>query len=90
MNAVLQDSTFRQLRDFIYEKSGIFIPDTKKYLLENRLSKRIEEKNLNGFEDYLYILRYGNNDSEISTTRSQPMRPFSSGSLSSLKFWSIM
>jgi chemotaxis protein methyltransferase CheR len=67
MTADLQDSTFRQLRDFIYEKSGIFIPDTKKYLLETRLSKRIQEKNLNGFEDYLYLLRYGNNDSEISS-----------------------
>jgi len=66
MTAVLQDYTFRQLRDFIYEKSGIFIPDTKKCLLENRLSKRIQEKNLNGFEDYLYLLRYGRNDSELS------------------------
>jgi chemotaxis protein methyltransferase CheR len=66
MNPALQDSTFRQLRDFIYEKSGIFIPETKKYLLEHRLSKRIQEKNLNGFEDYLYLLRYGDNDSELS------------------------
>lgn len=30
---MLQEATFRQLRDFIYEKSGIFIPDNKKYFL---------------------------------------------------------
>ncbi len=62
---VLQDNTFKQLRDFIYEKSGIFISDSKKYLLENRLSKRIQEKKLGGYEDYLYILLYGNASDEL-------------------------
>ena len=66
MILTLQDSTFRQLRDFVYEKSGIFIPDTKKYLLENRLIKRIQEKNLSSFEDYLYLVIYGNNGSELA------------------------
>lgn len=60
----LQDATFRQLRDFIYEKSGIFISDSKKYLLENRLPKRIQEKNLGSYEDYLYLLLYGNTSDE--------------------------
>jgi len=62
----LQDATFKQLRDFVYEKSGIFIPDTKKYLLENRLVKRIQEKNLSSFEDYLYLIVYGNNSGELA------------------------
>jgi chemotaxis protein methyltransferase CheR len=61
----LQDPTFRQLRDFIYDKSGIFIADTKKYLLENRLSKRIQEKKLGGYDDYLYVLVYGNTTDEL-------------------------
>lgn len=57
MDTVLKDSTFRQLRDFIYEKSGIFIPDTKKYLIENRIIKRIQARNLNSFDEYLDFVR---------------------------------
>ncbi|HET6514305.1 MAG TPA: protein-glutamate O-methyltransferase CheR [Thermodesulfovibrionales bacterium] len=66
MNIVLQDTTFRQLRDFIYEKSGIYVPDMKKYLLENRLLKRVQENNLNSFEDYLYRIRYNNCGDELA------------------------
>ena len=62
----LQDSTFKQLRDFIYEKSGIFIPDTKKYFIENKLTRRIQEENFNSFEDYLYLVKYGTNGNELA------------------------
>ncbi|MCX8031211.1 MAG: protein-glutamate O-methyltransferase CheR [Thermodesulfovibrionales bacterium] len=62
----LQDSTFKQLRDFIYEKCGIYISDSKKYLIENRLVKRLQEKKLNSYEDYLYLLLYGNSTDELS------------------------
>lgn len=62
----LQDSTFKELRDFIYEKSGIFIPDSKKYFVENRLIRRIQEKNLKGFEDYLYFVKYNTNGDEVT------------------------
>jgi len=54
----LSSDTFRQFRDFIYDRTGIFIPDTKKYLVESRLQKRLQEKNLRSFEDYLCLLRY--------------------------------
>jgi chemotaxis protein methyltransferase CheR len=64
---VLTDETFRQIRDFIYEKSGIFIPDNKKYFIENRLGKKIQEKNLKGYEDYLYVLKFGGDKNEMST-----------------------
>ncbi len=66
MNIALQDSTFKQLRDFIYEKSGIFISDTKKYFLENRLIKTLQEMNLDSFEDYLYFIKYNANGNELS------------------------
>jgi chemotaxis protein methyltransferase CheR len=65
MNAVLQDATFRQLRDFIYEKSGIFIPDTKKYLLEKKLGSRLEERKLASFDEYLPYVRSSLNGDEI-------------------------
>lgn len=64
MTIQLQDLTFRQLRDFIYERSGIFIPDSKKYLIENRLSKRLEDKGLKGYEEYLSLLK--NNNEELT------------------------
>ena len=62
----LTDETFRQIRDFIYEKSGIFIPDNKKYFIENRLGKKIQEKNLKGYEDYLYVLKFGGDRNELT------------------------
>jgi chemotaxis protein methyltransferase CheR len=60
----LTDETFRQIRDFIYEKSGIFIPDNKKYFIETRLWKKIQERNLKSYEDYLYILKFGGDKKE--------------------------
>lgn len=65
MSTPLSNETFKQFRDFIYEKSGIFIPDNKKYFLENRLGRRIDDKNLKGFDDYLYILKYGSEPAEL-------------------------
>jgi len=61
----ISDETFRQIRDFIYEKSGIFVPDNKKYLLENRLHRRLAEKNLKSYEDYLYLIKYAGDREEM-------------------------
>lgn len=65
MIAALSEETFKHFRDFIYEKSGIFIPDNKKYFLENRLGKRVQEKNFKGYEDYLYSLKYSPDKNEL-------------------------
>lgn len=56
-NIKLSTDTFKQVRDFIYEKSGMYFPDNKAYLIESRLSPRIEEKGCKSFEDYLLMLR---------------------------------
>ncbi len=55
----LSDETFILLRDFIYEKTGIYFPQKKKYLLEGRLAKRLQLLGLAQYEDYLRLLRYG-------------------------------
>ncbi len=47
---------FRDLRDIIYEKSGIFYAENKLYLLENRLGRRIKELDLPSFGDYINYL----------------------------------
>lgn len=54
----IQDDEFIQLRDFIYQQSGIYIGDNRKYLLENRLANRLKEHNLKSFGEYYYFLRY--------------------------------
>lgn len=66
LNISLPDSTFKALRDYIYDKSGIFIADTKKYLIENRLSRVIHDKSLKTFEDYLQLLKCSANGNELT------------------------
>jgi len=66
LNATLSDPVFKQLRDFIYEKSGIFISDAKKYLVEKKLAVRLQERNLNGYEDYLSHLKFSRNGDELT------------------------
>lgn len=54
----VSDEKFKQIRDLIYEESGMYFADNKKYLLENRLSKRMEEVKLTSFDEYYYLLKY--------------------------------
>lgn len=54
----LSPSTFRDLRDLIYELTGLFFPDGKKYVLEGRLQARLKERKCDSYEDYLRLLKY--------------------------------
>lgn len=54
----ITDEEFIQLRDFIYEQSGIYIAENRKYLIENRLTNRLKELNLKTYGEYYYFLRY--------------------------------
>ncbi len=55
----LSDETFALLRDFVYSKTGIYFPEKKKYLIEGRLAKRLQLLNIARFEDYIHLLKYG-------------------------------
>jgi len=55
---------FISLRDFIYEKTGIFFAENKMYLLENRLSNRLNELGFETYNDYYFFLKYGNEDAK--------------------------
>lgn len=55
---------FRDLRDLIYEKSGLFFPEAKLYLLEGRLNKRLIELELDSFDDYVSLLKRMPNQNE--------------------------
>jgi chemotaxis protein methyltransferase CheR len=59
---------FITLRDFVYEKSGIFFAENKAYLLESRLTNRLGELGLSTFEDYYYCLKYGSDKAKNEIT----------------------
>lgn len=63
---VLSDETFIDLRNVIYKLCGIYYTDSKKYLLEGRIAKRIVERNLNTFEDYVRLLESSSARSELN------------------------
>jgi len=54
----ITDDEFILLRDFIYEKSGIFVDVKRKYLFESRFSKRLNELALYNFSDYIKYLKF--------------------------------
>ncbi|MDR2401120.1 MAG: methyltransferase domain-containing protein [Deferribacteraceae bacterium] len=54
----IKDEEFFELKDIIYKASAITFAESKKYLLENRLSKRLQELNFDSFKEYIYYLKY--------------------------------
>jgi chemotaxis protein methyltransferase CheR len=56
---------FDQWRKFIYEKTGIYFQDNKRYLLESRLLKRMAHLKITSFDEYFKLLSVGNNKSEM-------------------------
>ncbi len=58
ITAKMDDKTFKTLRDFIYEKSGIYFSDQKKYLMETKILERIKERGFRDFNEYAYFLMY--------------------------------
>lgn len=50
---------FERLRAIVYERSGIHFQESKKYVLESRLSRRIEELEFDNFDQYLTFLTVG-------------------------------
>lgn len=64
-HVLMSDSVFMQYRDFIYNKSGIYFADNKKYLLEARIAQRFQSHRLTSFEDYLSLIRSPAGASEL-------------------------
>jgi chemotaxis protein methyltransferase CheR len=58
----MSDEDFRAVRDYIYRLTGIYFQDTKKYLLEGRLGKRLQMLNVPDFQTYMQMLKYGKGD----------------------------
>jgi chemotaxis protein methyltransferase CheR len=54
---------FRELRDIIYEKSGIFFGENKLFRIEYQLGKRILELEMNSFDEYVRYVQSQNGSS---------------------------
>ncbi len=57
-NAKMSQSEFWEWREFVYNLSGIYFQDNKKYLLESRLLRRMKYLGINSFRDYLNLLKF--------------------------------
>jgi chemotaxis protein methyltransferase CheR len=55
----MSDDVFFRVRQYIYERTGIYFQDNKKYLLEGRLGKRVLLLKLHDYDEYLNLLKYG-------------------------------
>lgn len=54
----MSDNSFHVLSDMIYTRSGMHFSDSKKYILENRLSRRIEDAGFDNYEKYIEFLKH--------------------------------
>ena len=54
----LADDKFRMIRDLIYEMSGMYFGDGKKYLMESRLARRLGACGLKTYDEYYYFIKY--------------------------------
>ncbi len=53
----LTNAQFIELQDFIYKKSGMYFPLSRKNYIEQKVLKRSEILNYKNFSDYLTILK---------------------------------
>ena len=58
------DEEFLEIRDLINEYSGFYFDESKKYLLQNRLSDRVYAHNFKTFDEYYFFLKYDRNPQE--------------------------
>lgn len=55
----MSKTQFDRLSQVIYDRSGIHFPDSKQYILESRLSHRLNELEMEDFDQYIAYLTMG-------------------------------
>ena len=61
----ISDNDFEQLRDFIYNVCGMYFHTSKKYFLENRLTRRMEATGTKTCQEYYRLLKSPQGSSEL-------------------------
>ncbi len=54
---LLTDEEFRQVRELLYDRAGLYFADHKRFLLENRIHRRLKALGLAAAADYLRLIR---------------------------------
>jgi chemotaxis protein methyltransferase CheR len=62
----LSREEFIIFRDFVHEKSGMYFPEAKMYLIKNRLANRIKELGIKNYKDYFYMVKYDSGMKEFN------------------------
>ncbi|HZG55148.1 protein-glutamate O-methyltransferase CheR [Paenibacillus sp.] len=65
MNAALNIEQFRRLRDYIYEKTGIYFNDSKLFFVERRIMQRMEALRVADLNEYYSMLWYESGGEEL-------------------------
>lgn len=65
ISSAMSDEAFFILRDYVYNNCGIYINESKKYLIESRISNRLSINKLNSFDEYTSFLTKNNNIKEL-------------------------
>ncbi len=55
----MSDVEFERFRKIVYDRSGIWFADGKKYVIESRLARRLEELEMSSFDQYASFLTIG-------------------------------
>lgn len=61
----LTPELYQRFIDLVYKKTGIMFEENKRYFVERRLTDRIEQLQIDSFRDYLFMLKYSNDESEL-------------------------
>lgn len=61
----LSRRAFDELRAFIYEQTGIYFRDNKRYLLESQVGRRMKTLGLSSFEQYIETVQNGSRHTEL-------------------------
>jgi chemotaxis protein methyltransferase CheR len=54
-----------KLVDLVYESSGLYFDERKKYFVSRRVEQRVQATGADNFDDYYRLLRYGDSSSEL-------------------------
>jgi chemotaxis protein methyltransferase CheR len=61
----LNDKEFELFQKFIFKQIGISLPNSKKFLVKNRLFKRLLEYNLNSYSDYYRLIQINEKEQTV-------------------------
>ncbi|CAM2068778.1 Protein-glutamate O-methyltransferase [Sulfidibacter corallicola] len=62
----LRNDDYKAIREFVYERSGLFFSDAKLYFIENRVSKRLKSLGMTRYQDYLRHIKSPANADEMN------------------------